>query len=142
MRYGSHVAVRRIEDLEFLIQESEIATGQPGREFFALRPQPARYRVGKRGAWFEVQLHGPLPRRARRAGRCRRRTSPPARSARRWPTDGSSVTRCRKARHAERDTARLAGHRAPRLRRGEAPAHRLVQERRRVRVPGGSAQHL
>jgi len=55
VRYGSHVAVRRIEDLEFLIQESEIATGQPGREFFALRPQPARYRVGKRGAWFEVR---------------------------------------------------------------------------------------
>ena len=55
IRYDNTIAVRSESDLAYLVKESEIITGLPGREFFAvLSDGIVRYRVNISSVGFEV----------------------------------------------------------------------------------------
>jgi hypothetical protein len=56
VQYGKQIAVRSVEDLAYLIKESEGTTGQLGREFVAaLSDGQARYRIYTTGEGFKVR---------------------------------------------------------------------------------------
>lgn len=55
IRFGAFVAVSSVDDLDYLIKESELVLSRPGREFQAsLNDTTLKYRVSRCGPGYEV----------------------------------------------------------------------------------------
>ncbi len=52
--FSGHVAVRNVVDMEFLVKESEVITGRPGRKFIICGADRITYRVQSNLSGYEV----------------------------------------------------------------------------------------
>lgn len=53
--FGGQIRVRTLSDLEYLVKESEVLTGQPGRTFLICGAERIAYRVGWHQNGYSVQ---------------------------------------------------------------------------------------
>ena len=53
--FGGHVRVHSVSDIEYLVKESEVITGQPGRKFVIFGAERLAYRIQWHPSGYRVQ---------------------------------------------------------------------------------------